>query len=86
LSTRKAGAPPRMQRYANLGGDSGVVAYAIAPGQITVRFRHGPAYVYDASAPGPGAVAEMQRLARAGRGLSTYISQQVRDRYARKLD
>lgn len=75
-----------MKRYANLGGDSGVVAYAIAPGQITVRFRSGETYVYDSSAPGAAAVAEMQRLALAGRGLSGYISQHVRERYARKLD
>ncbi|KQP21701.1 hypothetical protein [Pseudorhodoferax sp. Leaf267] len=73
-----------MKRYANLGGDSGVVAYAIAPGRITVRFRGGETYVYDASAPGALAVAEMQRLALAGRGLSTYISQHVRENYARK--
>lgn len=74
-----------MKRYANLSGDSGVVAYAIAPGQITVRFRGGDTYVYDASAPGAAAVAEMQRLAAAGRGLSSYISQHVRQNYAHKL-
>ncbi len=74
-----------MRRYANLGGDSGVVAYAITSAQITVRFRGGDTYVYDAKVPGAAAVAEMQRLAVAGRGLSSYISQHVGQRYARKL-
>lgn len=74
-----------MKRYANRSGDSGVVAYAIGPGSITVRFRDGGTYLYDGRLPGAAAVAEMQRLAVAGRGLSGYISQHVRGRYARKL-
>lgn len=74
-----------MKRYANLSGASGVVAYAIAPGSITLRFQDGGTYLYDASAPGAAAVAEMQRLAIGGRGLSSYVSRHVRERYARKL-
>ncbi|HEY4218738.1 MAG TPA: hypothetical protein VGM67_16465 [Gemmatimonadaceae bacterium] len=41
-------------------------------------------YVYDHVIPGATDVARMKALAVAGRGLSTYISQHVRDRYRRK--
>ncbi len=74
-----------MQRYGNRSGHSGVVAYEIGPGRISVEFVEGSVYLYDARKPGAVAVAEMQRLARAGQGLSTYISRVVKDRYARRL-
>lgn len=79
-------ATPAMRRYANRDGDSGVVAYALAPGQITVRFRDGATYLYDTARPGAAAIAQMQQLAVEGRGLGSYISRHVREQYARKLD
>jgi hypothetical protein len=36
--------------------------------------------------PGKVHVAQMIALARAGAGLATYIDQQVRGNYARKID
>ncbi|MBV6841273.1 hypothetical protein [Xanthomonas euvesicatoria] len=75
-----------MQRYGNRDGHSGVVAYALADDAIAVRFRSGEIYVYTADSAGAEAVATMQRLATAGRGLSTYISQTVRDGYAGKIE
>lgn len=75
----------KMQRYANRSGGSGVVAYATGPRGIAVQFVDGSVYVYDLQRPGAKAVADMKRLARAGQGLSTYISQSVRDNYASKL-
>ena len=74
-----------MQRYANRDGGSGVVAFATGPAGIAVEFTNGAIYVYDLDHPGREAVSDMKRLARAGRGLSTYISQHVRDNYAKKL-
>ena len=74
-----------MQRYRNIGGDSGVAAYELGPGSITVRFENDGTYLYDGSRPGASHVAEMRRLAQAGRGLATYINQFVRDNYADKL-
>jgi hypothetical protein len=74
-----------MKRYANRSGDSGVVAYAIGPGSITVRFRGGRVYEYTDERPGPDFVAAMIVLARGGRGLSSFISEHVRERYARRL-
>lgn len=74
-----------MERYKNLGGDSGVVGYEIAEGAITVQFKDGATYLYTTQSAGAGNLAEMQRLAVAGRGLNSFISRVVRKGYARKL-
>jgi hypothetical protein len=75
-----------MQRYKNRSGDSGVVAYDIDAGSITILFRGGDRYLYTIESAGAANIAEMQRLANAGRGLCSFISRVIRDRYARKLD
>ena len=73
-----------MTPYGNLSGDSGVAAYSIGDDFIKLQFRHSPKlYVYDAGRPGLAHVTQMQRLAVAGRGLSTYISQNVKKNYSR---
>jgi hypothetical protein len=74
-----------MTRYKNLSGDSGVVGYDLGPDSITVHFRNGAAYLYNHAIPGPLHVEHMKSLAIAGRGLSSYISQVVKTRYAHKL-
>jgi hypothetical protein len=73
-----------MQPYKNLAGDSGVTHYEIGPDFIRVQFRHGEPYIYDNTTPGAAHVDQMKLLAVAGRGLGTYISQHVRNSYARK--
>ena len=75
-----------MHRYKNLAGESGVVAYDIDAGQITIQFRNGERYLYTEDSAGAANIARMQELARAGRGLSSFISQHVHDRYARKVN
>ena len=75
-----------MQRYKNLSGESGVVAYEIGDRDITIRFNNGERYLYTDQSAGADNITEMQRLATLGSGLSTYISQVVKERYARKLD
>lgn len=76
-----------MERYANLGGDSGVAAYACRPDEIRLRFVDRPTiYVYTRRHPGMAHVREMQRLAKAGRGLATYINQHVRDDYDHAIE
>jgi hypothetical protein len=74
-----------MQRYGNAGGDSGVVAYEIGEGCITVQFTGGAAYFYDCGSAGAANIAEMHRFAVAGRGLNSFITRHVRNGYARKL-
>jgi hypothetical protein len=76
----------RMAPYRNLSGDSGVTHYEAGPDFIVIRFRKGDRYLYNHEKPGREAVETMKRLAVAGRGLSTFISQHVREDYAEKLD
>lgn len=75
-----------MEIYKNLSGNSGVATFQISARSIAVEFKTGGTYLYDYNAPGRVEVEEMKRLARLGRGLATYINQQVRNRYERRLD
>jgi hypothetical protein len=75
----------RMERYKNLNGDSGVVGYEISQDTITVQFSDGSMYLYTAQSAGSGNLAEMQRLAKAGQGLNSFISRIVPKGYARIL-
>lgn len=76
-----------METYRNLSGDSGIESYALGDGCIAVRFKSGVIYWYTDTSVGSDHVAEMSRLARYGKGLSTYISTHpdVSAGYARKI-
>ena len=74
-----------MKRYKNLGGDAGIRSYEIATGAITVEFADGSTYLYTDASTGAENIAQMQRLAKAGKGLTTFINRVVRERYAKKL-
>ncbi len=74
-----------MELYLNLGGDSGVVAYGIEDGSITVQFKDGSLYLYTEESAGRSNIQHMQVLAIAGRGLNSFISKTVRKGYASKL-
>jgi hypothetical protein len=74
-----------LQRYRNPGGDSGVTAFEIGRDSITVQFQSGIRYLYDYRHTGRANVEAMKKLARQGRGLSTFISTAVKARYAAKL-
>ena len=71
-----------MQRYQNLAGNSGVEAFELAPRSIRVRFAGGDCYLYTYASAGKEHVQAMKRLAKEGRGLSSYISSHVKDGYA----
>jgi hypothetical protein len=73
-----------VEHYLNLNGDSGVTRYAIGRDFIRVQFRDPTIYVYDYVRPGKHHVDRMKELAVSGRGLGTYISQNVGKAYARK--
>lgn len=64
-----------MQRYRNLSGNSGVVAYQTGPDAIVVKFRGGDVYCYTCATAGRGHVEAMKQLAVEGRGLSGYIAE-----------
>jgi hypothetical protein len=74
-----------VERYANLSGHSGVVAYKIAADSITVKFVDGNKYLYTYDSAGADNVDRMKQLALRGEGLSGFISATVRDRYAKKF-
>jgi hypothetical protein len=71
-----------VSRYGNESGDSGVVHYEIGEGWIDITFWNGWTYRYTDASAGATRVRAMQALARAGRGLATYVNKYVRDRYA----
>jgi hypothetical protein len=71
-----------MELYRNLNGDSNVYKYEVASQSITVRFYDGMEYVYDYESAGADAIEAMKLLAQSGRGLNSYITQNVRKKYA----
>lgn len=74
-----------MKRYKNLEGHSGVTAYEPGDDSIAIEFGHKAVYLYTYSSTGKAIVNRMKKLAEKGKGLSTYISQKVRDKYERRL-
>jgi hypothetical protein len=74
-----------MRPYEDSSHGSGVSAFETGDDFIVVRFKSGEMYVYDHLSTGRAAVEKMKRLAVSGRGLSTYISREVRENYAKKL-
>jgi hypothetical protein len=65
-----------MQKYDNLAGDSGVTHYSLLEdGSMVVVFKDESVYVYP-EVINKRHILNMVRLARAGRGLATYISRE----------
>jgi len=74
-----------MQQYANLGGDSNVLRFEIGPDSIAVSFKDGTVYLYGNLVTGQDNVEKMKALAEAGRGLGTFIEENVGDAYVAKF-
>jgi hypothetical protein len=74
-----------LERYPNLSGNSGVVAYQAEADSITVKFAEGWLYLYTYESAGADNVDHMKKLAARGQGLSAFISAVVRDKYAKKF-
>jgi hypothetical protein len=75
-----------MQKYGNDDHESGVVAYDTTGDSITVKFRDNGFYKYTNNSTGKSAIRKMKALAKKGIGLSTFISQHVKDNYERKWE
>lgn len=73
-----------MERYANLSGNSGVVAYQTGADSITVEFANGQKYLYNYQSAGRANVETMKKLAAQGQGLSGFISTTVGNGYAER--
>ena len=74
-----------MEKYMNLNGNSGVESYEIGRHSITIEFKDGNVYLYTFRSAGRVNVEKMQELARAGRGLNTFVSQNIRAAFAEKV-
>jgi hypothetical protein len=72
--------------YKSRNPNAGVLNYEIVDDAIILEFsNHKFRYLYNAMAPGETHVDAMKRLALQGKGLTTYVNQNVRENYAAKL-
>jgi len=74
-----------MDKYKSTGRDTGVVAFEIGDDYIKVKFKDGSIYLYTTKSTGAAAIYNMKVLAKKGAGLTTYINQNVRERFQAKL-
>jgi hypothetical protein len=71
--------------YKALKGNSGVLRYAYGDDFILIVFRKADeVYVYNHQVTGKSEVETMKRMAASGIDLSTFIAQNVHDKYAHK--
>ena len=73
-----------MEKYKNLGRNSGVFAYECGTDFIWVQFSKGGRYLYNYASTGSDKVEHMKQLAVNGQGLNTFINQHVGQAYADK--
>jgi len=73
-----------MEKYANSGGNSGVMGYEIGADFIRVEFTSGSIYLYTHDSAGRGNIIHMTDLAKNGQGLNSFINTNVRNAYAQK--
>ena len=74
-----------MKKYKNLSGKSNVALYEVAKDSITIRFTTCSVYIYTNQSAGSSNISQMKSLALAGKGLSTFIDTNVKERFARKI-
>jgi hypothetical protein len=74
-----------MEKYQDQSADSGIEAYEIGEDSIILRFKNGTEYLYSYIKPGKVHVEEMKKRAKSGNGLNTYLNQNVREKFEKKL-
>jgi len=74
-----------MEKYRDIGGNSGISAYEVGDDFIIVCFAKGGTYLYNYFTTGSYHVNNMIRLARLGNGLNGYINLNIKHSYARKI-
>ena len=65
--------------------NGGIAGYECDDKSIKLQFKDGRCYLYTNKKPGKKHVEEMKKLAVSGKGLTTYVNQNVRDNYEKKL-
>ncbi len=73
------------KKYLDLSGDGGIEGFIILKNKIFILFDNDYWYEYDYAKPGKIHVEQMKIFARKGKGLKTYINQNVRDNYKNKF-
>ncbi|MEC7784796.1 hypothetical protein [Leeuwenhoekiella palythoae] len=74
-----------MIRYQNRNRDSGVAFYELLSNGIVVHFTTGAIYEYTYATAGKTSIDQMKKLAESGSGLNSYINQNVKYKYSRKI-
>jgi hypothetical protein len=67
-----------MERYRDINGDSGVLAYETGPDFIRVQFKDHSVYLYTYISAGSHNIERMKSLAAAGDGLNACINTNVK--------
>ena len=72
-----------MKTYKNLSGNSGIATYEIGRTFINIKFKgESGIYTFNYEQPGRDIIEEMKALALSGKGLGTFISDEVGNNYA----
>ena len=76
-----------MKKYADFNNISGVDSYEIGNDYIKIKFVSSERiYLYTYASAGIIAIEKMKMLAEKGKGLNTYINQNVKEKYERIVD
>jgi hypothetical protein len=73
------------KRYKNAGGKSTVAHYELEKDAVNIKFTNNSSYRYTNQSAGSENIAKMKTLALAGKGLGTFITATVKDRFERKI-
>jgi hypothetical protein len=76
----------KLENYNDFSGGGGITGYKFLHDGIILKFKSGDVYLYDDRKPGKEHVEQMKTLAKQGRGLTTYINQNVRENFKEKLN
>jgi hypothetical protein len=74
-----------MKKYKNVSGKSTVTMFELAKDVVTVRFTSQEVYRYSNQSAGSENISKMKTLALAGKGLGTFIENNVKEKFARKV-
>ena len=72
-----------MKPYGKPGRDTGILSYESGRNWIKILYKGGDEYLYTYNSTGQDHIEIMKDLAEKGIGLSTYVSQNVKDLYDR---
>ena len=84
-SPYKTDSKTQLKKYKGISGNNGITSYKILGKGIVLEFRYKDLYLYDYTKPGKKHVEQMKILAEGGKGLTTYVNQNVRDNYKEKI-